>query len=704
MEAAECGAACLAIILAWHGRHVSLETVRQECGVSRDGSRALNILSAAEHYGLEAGGYTTEPEYLDECPLPAILFWNFNHFVVFEGRHGTQYALNDPECGPRLVSPTEFHESFTGVVLTFQPSPAFQPGGHKTGLGSFLRPWLRDCLGLLPFFLLCGLGILIPGLVLPGLSQIFIDDILIRRSSGWIGPLLCGLIGTGLVRTGFVALQQYGLIRLEEKLALTSAARLFWHLLHLPLTFFGQRYAGELASRVAIHQSIARFLARHLTRIVFNLASIVFYGLLMLAYDPLMTLTVLVVALGNVGLLSLIARKIRLQKLRLLQERGKLGGTVMAALKAIESLKASANEEELFARYSAYQAKVIQAEQQLGWAANLFLVIPGFLASLSAGALLIIGSFRVMAGTMSMGMLVAFQSLAALFLEPVESLVRIGGLLPEMQGNMKRIEDVMEYPIDHSFQVDMADSEPLSSPIQCASQLEIRHIDFGYGPPDQLLLRDISLNLKPGQRIALVGGSGSGKSTLARLISGLYRPWRGEILFNGQPRESIPGPIWRQTVALVDQQITLFQGSIRENLSLWDNRVPEADLIAAARDSLMHERIIGLPQGYDSLIEEGGRNFSGGERQRLEIARALVRQPSLLILDEATSALDPLTEKELDQHLRQRGCTLLIIAHRLSTIRDCDEIIVMDQGRIVEQGTHDGLIAQNDLYARLLNA
>jgi NHLM bacteriocin system ABC transporter peptidase/ATP-binding protein len=703
MEAVECGAAALGIILGYYGRYVPLEELRVACGVSRDGSKAGNMLKAARAYGLIGKGLKREPPGVFALRLPVIVFWNFNHFVVVEGRGPDRVYLNDPANGPRTVSSAEFDAGFTGVVLALEPGPDFQRGGQVSRrLRAALRRRLRGSGAALAYILCASLALVLLGLVVPAFIRIFVDDYLIARLRGWLPPLLLGMALTALLMAAFAWLQQRTLLRLETKLALTTSGTFFWHVLRLPIEFFTQRYAGEISARVGLNDRVAGLLAGELATNLLGLVLIVFYVALMLRYDGVLTALALISAGLNLAALRYVARRRSDGNRRLLQERGKLVGTAYNGLQLIETLKAGGAESDFFARWAGQQAKVLNTEQELRLSTQVLAAVPPLLLAVSSSAVLVVGGWRVIEGQLTIGTLMAFQVLLFAFLWPVGQLVNLGSRLQEATGDLARLDDVLRYPVDP--QTMPREDRPGGMGAKLSGRVEIQGLTFGYNRLDPPLIDGFSLRLRPGARVALVGGSGSGKSTLAKLVAGLYEPWAGTIRFDGQPRAALPRALITNSLALVDQEITLFAGTVKENLTLWEPTVPEAALLQAAKDAQIHEDIAARPGGYEHLVEENGRNFSGGQRQRLEIARALAGNPTILVLDEATSALDPVTEQQIDDHLRRRGCTCLIIAHRLSTIRDCDEILVLDQGRVVERGTHDQLMRRAGVYTRLMRA
>ena len=700
MEAVECGAAALGIVLGAFGRHVPLEELRRACGVSRDGSKASNILRAGREYGLVCRGFRKEPEGLAHLPLPAIVFWNFNHFVVVEGYGGGKVYLNDPAMGPRIVSEADFDQGFTGVVLTFERGPDFRPGGRRPGLGGKLLARLNRVKTALLFACLASLMLVVPGLLYPAFLRVFIDNVLVAGQQNWFRPLLVAMGLTAIVQAVLIFLQQQCLLRMQTKLAVTSSADFFWHVLRLPIDFFNQRQGAEIGARVAINDRVAQTLSGELAVNGMNILLIGFYAVVMAQYDLLLTAMGVFLAMTNFLYLLYVSRQRRDVNARLQRDQGKLAGVAMNGLSMIETLKAQGAESDFFAKWAGCQARAINAEQTLGRTTQALNHVPLLLSGLSVVVILGVGGLRVMAGDLTMGELVAFQSLMASFLNPVTQLVALGASIQQMDADMGRLDDVLQSPA----LADAPDGAPDgdAGPSRLSGRLDLRGLTFGYSPLEPPLIENFDLSLQPGDRVALVGGSGSGKSTIARLITGLYEPWSGDILFDGRVAADIPRQRLCDSLALVDQDIFLFDGTITDNLTLWDDTVPAEQVTRAARDACIHDDIAARPGGYGGAVEEGGRNFSGGQRQRLEIARALTGQPTLLVMDEATSALDPVTEQTVDRNLRRRGVTCVIVAHRLSAIRDCDEIIVLDRGKVAQRGTHDALLAQGGLYADLI--
>lgn len=708
LEAVECGAAALAMVLAHHGRWVPLEELRLACGVSRDGSKASNMVKAAVRYGLAAKGFKKEPAQLRAMAPPMIIHWNFNHFVVLEGFRKGWAHINDPAGGPRRVTAEELDQAFTGVVLTFTPGEAFVKGGERPGIVESLRGRLRGAAAAVAFAVAAGAALVVPGLVAPAFSRVFVDQVMVKGLAGWTAALLVAMACAGVLLAALTWMQQQQLLRLETRLALGGSGRFLWHVLRLPIGFFTQRSAGEIGSRVPVNDRVAQLLSGDLATTLLSLLVIVFYAAVMLQYDLLLTALGVTVAALNVGALRWVSRRRVDLSRRLQQDRGKLMGVAMGGLQTIETLKATGSEAAFFSRWAGQQAKVVNAQQQLALYTHLLSVVPPFLLAVNTALLLGIGGVRVMDGRLSMGMLVALQALLIAFVSPVNRLVDLGGTLQEVRGGLARLDDVLNAEPDAmagafagAGGTDAAEADEAP---RLEGRLELRGVTFGYSPLEPPLIQELSLALEPGRRVALVGGSGCGKSTIARLVTGLHQPWSGTVLLDGRPRAELPPASVASSLAFVDQDVFLFAGTVRENLTLWDAGVPESDLVRAARDACIHDEVTARPGGYHGRVEEGGRNFSGGQRQRLEIARALVGNPSLLVLDEATSALDPPTEAAVDDALRRRGCACLIVAHRLSTIRDADEILVLDRGKVVERGTHDELFAAGGAYRELIEA
>ena len=714
MEVVECGAAALGIILGYYSRIVPLAELRRECGVSRDGSSAFYLVKAARNYGLTAKGFKAQLEKLKTIPSPYIVFWNFNHFVVVEGFGKKCVYLNDPATGRRTVSLEEFDRAYTGVILVMEPGPSFQKGGKKRNTLAALVSRLRYSWGTILFSLFAGFLLTVPRLAVSAFSQVFVDEILVSQRQDWIQPLVLGMVLTAVLRGILASLRLTYLRNLMLKLSVTMSGQFVWHILRLPVGFYAQRFAGEISSRLSLNDKVAGILSGTLGKTIIDTVMMVFYFLIMLQYDRLLTGIAFVFASINFFALQLMLRTRVDANLKLAQEYGKLNGVAIAGIQTIETLKASGLESDSFAKFAGYYAKALNAQQDLGLQSQVLTILPTLLSALMTASILIVGGFKVMDGTLSVGMLVAYQSLMAGFLGPIDSLINFGSLLQDLEADLNRLDDVLQNSVDPEVERGPEESKGEGgktfslpqSPITFSLQgyVELQDITFGYSRVEKPLIENFSLSLKPGQRVAVVGTSGSGKSTIAKLICGLYQPWSGEILFDSTPRKLISRSVLTSSLAMVEQDIFLFGGTVRENLTLWDSTVAPADLVKACQDAAIHDTILSLPGGYEAKLIEGGMNLSGGQRQRLEIARALVRNPAVLVLDEATSSLDAQTELIIDRNLRRRGCSCVVIAHRLSTIRDCDEIIVLEQGLVVQRGTHEELWAQGGSYVRLLRS
>ena len=702
MEAVECGAAALSIILSNFGKYVPLEELRIECGVSRDGSNALNLIKAATKYGLEGHGYRLELEDVMEVSSPAIIFWEFNHFLVLEGFGKDCVYLNDPAMGPRKVSYEEFDEGYIGIAILFEKTDEFKPGGKPPSITKELYKRLKSVPAPLFYLLLAGLCLIIPGLALPAFTRIFIDNILIANLLEWKWDFLGAMVIALLIQGALSGLQNYFLNRLNGKLSLRFSSDFLWHILRLPISFYSQRYTAEIAYRTSFNNRIAQMLTGTLATTFINLILVIFYGVIMFQYDVIIAWIGVIAALGNLWMMLVIQRSRMDSYARLQQERSKALGNALGGLQYIETIKSTGTETDFFARFTGYFTKNINAQQEISRKDAILSTFPPLLQSLAVMFLLGIGGYRAMQGDLTIGMLIALQTLLLTFLQPVGQFVNFGQLIQNMKIDIGRLNDVLAYPIDKTYHTPSCTD--ISKIKKLDGHLEFRNVTFGYSPLSPPLIENLSFVIKPGQRLALVGPTGCGKSTIAKMSCGLYQPWSGEILYDGKPFLEICPEVKHRSLASVDQEIFLFSGTIRENLTLWDVTIDENWITRATHDAQIHEEILARPHGYDSELSEGGKNLSGGQRQRLEIARALLYKPSILILDEATSSLDSETEKVISDNLRRRGCSCIMIAHRLSTIQDCDEIIVLSDGKVMQRGKHEELKNQEGIYQDLVNS
>ncbi|HXU26586.1 MAG TPA: ATP-binding cassette domain-containing protein, partial [Bacteroidia bacterium] len=577
------------------------------------------------------------------------------------------------------------------------PGPDFQKGGEKISLISTIKRRLQGFGEALNYILLASLALIIPGIVIPGFSKIFIDDILIGQIQNWFLPLLVGMVITGLMRAIFSWLQQIHLLRLQTQLLLTNTVKFLQHVLRLPIVFFSQRYKGDISERISANDRLASLLSGDVSTSIVSLFSMVFYALVMLLVSWPIALISIIAALINAGLLYYVAQRIADKSYGYLQERGKLVGLEMHGLQIIETLKASAAEDAFFQRWAGYHARTINSQQQIAFYELILELGPQLLNALTTMILLGLGGWLVMHGHLTIGSLVALQSLLVSFNMPLSTLVNLGGELQQIRGDLARLDDVLQHPEDSRLQTAFPDTLPIT---KLNGSLTFKNINFGYSPLEPPFIQDFNLSVPTGTRVAIVGATGSGKTTIAKLVAGLYQPTTGTVYLDDFALPTISPARLAHSLTLVDQDIFLFEGSVRDNLTLWNPNISDAAIEQALHDACLID-VIATRGGLEAKIAEGGTNLSGGQRQRLEIARALATNPSLLILDEATSALDPIMEKQIYDNLHKRGCTLLIIAHRLSAIRDCDQIIVLANGKIAQQGRHEKLMRQEGLYKKL---
>jgi NHLM bacteriocin system ABC transporter peptidase/ATP-binding protein len=704
MEALECGAASLAMILAYYKKWIPLEQVRADCGVSRDGSKASNVLKAARQYGLTAQGFRYNVEKMKEdASYPCIIHWNFNHFVVLNGFKGKKAVINDPAKGTIEVAEEVFKTSYTGVCLMFAPEPDFEPGGKPRSILKFAREQLEGTLVPILFVMATGLLTAFAGILIPAFSRIFTDNILTLENTEWLYPFILAFIGLIVFQLIVNMIKGVYLLKIKGKLAIVSNAKFMWHSLRLPVDFFSQRMAGDLVGRQTSNDDIADTLIRELAPILINLALLVFYFIVMIRYSVMLTIVGIAAIFINLILAQYISKR-RLNITRTqMRDQGKLNAVTVGALDMIETIKASGAENGFYEKWSGYHASVNKSVVQFAKTSQFLGAVPGLVQQLSGVIILALGAWLIMQGQFTAGMLLAFQNFMMSFMTPVNELISAGQSVQEMRASMERIDDVMKYKPDvkddNEALIKSDDDETIG---KLSGTIEMKNITFGYSKLADPLIKNFSMTLTPGSRVAFVGSSGCGKSTLAKLISGLYQPWEGEILFDGKKREEIPRAIFTGSLAVVDQDIIMFEDSISDNIKMWDETIEDFEMIMAAGDAQIHEDIMLRDGGYNYKVAEGGKNFSGGQRQRFEIARVLAQDPTIIIMDEATSALDAKTEYEVTKAIKDRGVTCVIVAHRLSTIRDCDEIIVMHRGEVVERGAHDELFNAGGMYSKLI--
>ena len=701
LEALECGAAALAMVMAYYGKWVPLEEARLACGVSRDGSKAKNIYLAAVNYGFTVRAYRMEPKaFRDSGQYPCIIHWNMNHFVVLCGFRGKYAYINDPARGTVKVTPEEFDRAFTGVTLILTPSENFEPGGKRRSTLDFARKRLTGAGAAVVFVMLTTAISYLFGIANSMTSRVFMDRLLTGINPGWLYPFLAVMAGLAVLQLTVVWAQTIYSLKINGKMAVIGSTSYMWKVLRLPMEFYAQRLAGDIQSRASMNASIAGTLVNTFGPILLNTVMMVFYLVLMLRQSPLLTLIGLASLFINIILSGVIARKrVNLTRVQM-RDQGKLEAATVTGIEMIETIKASGAENGFFRKWAGYQASV-NTQSVKGQRMNRFLgALPEFFSVAANYAVLLLGVWLTMQGRFTLGAVLMFQGFLSSFMSPAMSLVSAGQMIQEMRTQMERVEDVMKYPEDVNVREN--DHLPDESYAKLSGKIELKNISFGYSRLEEPLIRNFSLSLETGGSVALVGTSGCGKSTIAKLISGLYQPWSGEILFDGKPRSAYPREVMTGSVAVVDQDIILFEDTVAENIKMWDGSIEDFEMILAARDAQLHDDIMQMSGGYRHKLTDGGRNLSGGQRQRLEIARVLAQDPSFIILDEATSALDARTEYEVTKAIKNRGITCVIIAHRLSTVRDCDEIIVLDKGLVTERGTHEELMERGGIYADLV--
>ncbi len=715
MEALECGAASLCMIMAYYNKWVPLEKVRADCGVSRDGSNADNISKAAENYGLQVKAKRYSAGLLKKVgEFPCIVWWNYNHFLVLNGFKNNKAVLNDPAMGQISVSIDEFDSSYSGVCLFFKPGDDFTADGKRESTFGFIMERMRGNIAILALIILVTAFSVLAGVIIPVSSYVYSDEILIGNNYELLQVIL---ILFGVLILYQLICRIFGRVitcRAAGKSAVSSNVSFLWHILRMPVGFFSQRYAGDLTARQSENDDVAKTLVSQLAPVAIQIVLLIFYVAVMVNYSINLTLIGIVTAIVNLFIAGWISHK-RMEISRVQsRDEGKVTGITISGIDMIETIKASGAENGFFERWAGYQALAVRSKTAFESVNQCLGPLPVFVQQISSAIVLAMGAWLIMEGYMTQGSFLAFQSMLTSFFNPVNELISAGQSIQEMRSSMERIGDVMKYPVEisDSYSEDNSNNgdgsffrkaERKTENIQKLSgSVELKDVTFGYSPLEEPLIKNFSLTLKPGSRVALVGGSGSGKSTVAKLIAGLYEPWSGSITFDEKLRSQIPREVFTASVSMVDQEVTMFADTIENNIKMWDTTVESYDMILAARDADIHDDILKRSGGYRSVIKENGKDLSGGQRQRIEIARALAGDPSIIIMDEATSALDTKTEFQVTEAIKNRGITCLVVAHRLSAIRDCDEIVVLDRGVVAERGNHEELMKKNGHYSRLV--
>ncbi len=703
LEALECGAASLAMVMAYYNKWIPLEQVRLDCGVSRDGSNAKNMLIAARSYGMSAKGYRYEPDFLRKNgKFPCIIHWNFNHFVVLDGFRKGKAVLNDPARGLVEVSMKEFDEAFTGICIMLEPAEGFVADGKKKSIAEFAKKQLKGTGTAMLFTVMVSFISALIGVIHPVFSRIFMDRLLTGKNPAWITPFFLFLVTFAFIQIVLSGMRAIYSLKIQGKLAIKANAQYMWHVLRMPVEFFSQRMAGDLAARKNTNAGIASALVNTLAPVVLNLIMMFVYLVVILRYSVALTL----IGIGGMLINILVSQYIVGKRMNIsrvqMRDAAKLSSATVAGIEMIETIKASGAENGFFEKWSGYQASVHTQNVKNLKLNQYYGLIPQVVSAVVNAGILALGVYLILQEEFTAGMLFAFQTMLSSFMAPVRDLAEAGTTVREMRTNMEQIEDVMEYPADVEYKGRKEGDAGEISFHKLTGKVELKNVTFGYSRLAPPLIENFSMTVDVGQKVAFVGGSGCGKSTLAKLISGLYQPWSGEILYDGKPMAEIDRNIFTGSIAVVDQDITLFEDTIANNIKMWDSSIEDYEMIMASRDASLHKDIMQRDGGYQYKIMEGGKDFSGGERQRMEIARVLAQDPTIMIMDEATSALDAKTEYEVVKAVRDRGITCIVIAHRLSTIRDCDEIIVMEHGKIVERGRHEELMEQHGRYEELI--
>jgi len=701
MEATECGATSLSIILAYYNKYITSEEARIACGVSRDGTKAINIIRAARNYGMEAHGANLDITDLNKVNVPFIVYWQFNHFLVVEGYNESKVYLNDPATGPRSISWQDFESGYTGVVLEITPGDQFKAEGlpESTTLSLLIRQLGKNFSPVF-FIILLTTALIIPKVSLPIFSKAFVDYLLIDNQRNLIPVILWG-IGLSTVAMGLFSWFQAKLLyRLKMKLNIVNTVNFLWHLFHIPIRYYQQRSTGDIVQRNELSEKIAAFLAHDIPANLVGVLEIVCFALVIFLLSWQLGMVLIIVVFLNLIALQLGKRTLTDIGRQYAQEQGKLEGIETNGIQIIETLKVSGLEHYFFNRWIAHYTKVLNTEQKMVWISTYLGLVPTFLSFMTNLIMICFGAWLVMKGSITIGTIVAIQALTTSFMTPVNQLISFISKFSQLKGDIFRLNDVINTKIDPRYlKKEITEKNILST--EAENILTINNLSFSYSPLDPPTIDNLSLKVKPCQRIAIVGASGSGKSSLAKLICGLNLLDKGDILLNNFSITTITPSALAKMIAYVDQNVLFFPGNLRENLTLWDKNINDEHIYSLLKKVNLYEEVI-TRGGLSTRIVESGSNFSGGQCQRLEIVRALLRKPKLLILDEATSAMDAALEAKVYANLHDLDCTVVVIAHRLSAIKESDVIYVLNEGRIVEQGSHAELIGQAGYYNELV--
>ncbi|MCL2078564.1 MAG: NHLP family bacteriocin export ABC transporter peptidase/permease/ATPase subunit [Oscillospiraceae bacterium] len=703
LEIVECGAASLAMVMAYHKKWVPLERLRVDCGVSRDGSTAKGILQVARMYGFDAKGYRVEPNKIDTSPMPCVIHWNMNHFVVLTKITKKFAHINDPARGEVKVPIEQFNTSFTGIVVEVTPGKDFEPGGNPVSIWPFAKARLKGTAPVFAFVIAVSALASVIGIISMFFNRVFVDDLLSGNHPQWAYGFIALFLAFHFLSILLTVINTNANLKISAKFAVVSSGMFMWHALRLPVDFYSSRNAGDIAARQEENDGISLSLIQTFAPLFIDAIMMVFYLFIVLRYSVLLTIIGFSALIINYAVNKFITDKNMNISRVSSRDAGKLGAMTVAGVEMIETIKSAGAEDGFFERWSGLHATVNNSRIQSMKLNQSVGLIPQIVSQAVNIVILMIGAYLIIRGDMTIGIFFAFQGFLGSFLAPLSQIINARLQMQQMKVSMERVQDVFNYKADVEYNSQYNAQLGDESFFKMSGAIEIKDLTFGYNRLSPPLLEGFNLTLKPGGSVALVGASGCGKSTIAKLISNLYKPWSGEIRFDGKPAGEIPREIFTSSVSVVDQDIILFQDNVGNNIKTWDKSIEDYEVILAARDAQIHTTIIDRDGGYGGDVLESGKNFSGGERQRLEIAGALVKDPTIIIMDEATSALDAKTEYDVIEAVRNRDISMIVVAHRLSTIRDCDEIIVLDKGKVVQRGTHDELYAVEGKYKELVS-